>query len=68
MKRKRRSQGPLKPSALMEQVEREKIAAREADEADFASGRRSAEEIDRANNPFHGHRFEVDLKSAKRLW
>lgn len=56
------------PESLFEEIRREKQASRDADERDLRSGRKSREQLARENGIFHGRRFRVDLKSAKRLW
>jgi hypothetical protein len=61
-----RSNAPA--GSLFEDVQREKQASRDADERDLRSGRKSREQLARENGIFHGRRFRVDFKSAKRLW
>jgi hypothetical protein len=46
----------------------EKQLAREADERDLASGKKSREQLRRENAHFAGLRVRVDFKAAKRLW
>jgi hypothetical protein len=58
----------LRASVLMREIDREKQASRDADERDLASGRKSREQLARENSLFHGRRWRVDFKSAKRLW
>ncbi|MGC3998059.1 MAG: hypothetical protein QM767_11440 [Anaeromyxobacter sp.] len=58
----------LENDPLFQEIQREKQAARDRDQQDVASGRRSVEEVNRRNNLFYGLRLRVDLKSAKRLW
>lgn len=45
-----------------------KQKSRDRDEADLASGRATAEEITHRNYIFHGIKFKINFKDAKRLW
>jgi hypothetical protein len=47
------------------EVEREKQASRDADARDLASGRRSAEQLRRDNELFHGAKVRVDYRRCR---
>ncbi len=49
-------------------VAAKKQRARQADREAIASGRLTADEVQRKNALTHGYPFKLDLKSAKRLW
>jgi hypothetical protein len=53
---------------LREKTEREKQASRDADARNLALGRKTREQLEKENSVFHGRRWRVDFKSAKRLW
>lgn len=59
---------PSRARISFAEIEREKQASRDADERALAEGRLSPEQLDRKNSLFHGQRWSVDYRSAKRLW
>lgn len=57
-----------KSAPTFDQVEREKQARRDADEAAVREGRLTPKDVSRRNGLLHGAGWKADLKSAKRLW
>jgi hypothetical protein len=64
----RRRPVSAKAPSLMEEIDREKQASRDADARDLASGRKSVEQLVLERGILRGRDCRVDFKSAKRLW
>lgn len=67
-KRVRLRSVPDRASSLMEEIDREKQASRDAAARDLASGRKSVEQLVLERGILRGRDCRVDFKSAKRLW